>query len=167
MISPNDPRWEPDASGQRLRAIRAARHGAFLAAILFGPIVGIGVAIAPPESFGAPSGAGILGLVMALPGLALLGAALTPAALGSRFSAATAGLAMGVGGPVAAVTSAMLSVWIVVGMLVDHDTAGDVAGLVLRDGVTVAVRLSPVLAIACVAWVAGVRRASPGSAEAS
>ena len=50
---------------------------------------------------------------LSLPGLALLGAGLTPAALGSRTSAASAGLAMGVGVPVAAVASAMIAIWIV------------------------------------------------------
>jgi hypothetical protein len=137
-----------------------------MAAVLFGPVVGIGVAIAPPESVGAPAGAGAFALVMSLPALALLGAALTPAALGSRFSAATAGLAMGVGVPVFAVLSAMLSVWIVVGMLLDHGIAGRIAGLILRDGVTTAVHIAPVLAIVCVLWVVAVRRMAHRSVAA-
>jgi hypothetical protein len=140
--------------------------------VLFGLIVALAVWLSPPEGAGAPASAGFLVWLMSLPGLALLGAGLTPAALGSRSSAISAGIAMGVGAPVFAVLSAMLAVWIVVGVLVDHDTAGDVAGLVLRDGVTAAVRISPLIAVGCVIWVVGIRRLgraalAPASADST
>jgi hypothetical protein len=169
---PTDPRWQPDPSGQRLRTIRVVRRAAVLAAVLFAPIVGLGLVIGPPETLGAPNGAALFGLVMSLPGIALLGAALAPATLGSRASAASAGVALGVGIPIAAVISAMLSVWVVLGMLIGHDKAGVIAGMILRDGVTTAVKLSPLVVLACLVWVRLVRRwgaasGSTGSVEAT
>ena len=96
--------------------------------------------------------------LFSLPGLALLGAGLTSAALGSRSSAASAGLAIGVGSPVAAVTSAMIGAFIIVGLVAGAGRGGDVAGTLLRAGVTAAVRISPLIALGSVAWVALVRR---------
>ncbi len=104
---------------------------------------------------------------MALPGLALLGAALTPAALGSRGSAASAGLAIGVGAPLFAVVSAMVGTFIATSLVVAiYGDAGtdplgqgaDMAGVVLRDGVIAAVRFSPLIVLASIAWVVLVRR---------
>ena len=116
MHSPSDPRWEPDPTGQRLVTIRAARRGAVLAALIFGSIVAVAVwGLFPPEGVGAPPSAGVLVALMSLPGLALLGAGLTPAALGSRVSAASAGVALGLGAPVFSVASSMFAVWIVIG----------------------------------------------------
>ena len=158
MIAPTDPRWEPDPTGQRLAMIRASRRGAVFAALVFAPVVGVAVAFTPPEGFGAPTGAGIWALLMSLPGLALLGAGLTPAARGSRGSAASAGLAMGVGVPVAAVASAMIAIYLLAAMARDLQVAGQAAGLVLRDGVTAAVWIAPVIAIASAIWVVVVRR---------
>ena len=112
----------------------------------------------PPEGFGAPAGAGTWALVMSLPGLALLGAGLTPAARGSRGSAASAGLAMGVGVPVAAVASGMIAIYLLVAFARDLDLAGRAAGLVLRDGVTAAVWIAPLIALASLVWVVLVRR---------
>ena len=126
--------------------IRASRRGAVLSTVLFAPVVWAATGITPPEGFGTPEGAGIWALVMSLPGLALLGAALTPAALGSRASAASAALAMGVGVPVAAVASAMIAVYLFVALLKGFDPAGMAAGLVLRDGVIAAVRVAPLIA---------------------
>jgi hypothetical protein len=160
MISPSSPHWEPDPSGQRLAMIRASRRGAILSTLLFAPVVWVATGITPPEGFGTPDGAGIWVLVMSLPGLALLGAALTPAALGSRASAASAGLAMGMGVPVAAVVSAMIAVYLFVALLKGFDPAGMAAGLVLRNGVIGAVRVAPLIAGASVLWVVAVRRAS-------
>jgi hypothetical protein len=158
VISPTDPRWEPDPSGQRLAMIRASRRGALFSALILGPVVWIAVALTPPEGFGAPAGAGIWTLVMSVPGLALLGAGLTPAARGSRGSAASAGLAMGVGVPVAAVASAMIAIYLLAAFAKDLAVAGQAAGLVLRDGVTAAVAIAPLIAIASVLWVVAVRR---------
>lgn len=158
MISPSDPQWVPDPTGERLAMIRASRRGAVFSTVLFVPVVWAATAITPPEGFGTPEGAGIWALVMSLPGLALLGAALTPSALGSRVSAASAGLAMGVGVPVAAVASAMIGVYLFVALLKGFDPAGTAAGLVLQDGVIAAIRVSPLIAAASVVWVIIVRR---------
>jgi hypothetical protein len=96
--------------------------------------------------------------LFSLPGLALLGAGLTQAALGSRSSAASAGLAIGIGSPVAAVTSAMIGAFIGVGIAAGAALGGDVAGTVLKSGVTEAVRISPLIALGSLAWVLLVRR---------
>lgn len=138
--------------------IRASRRGAVFAAALFAPVVWAATAITPPEGLGAPDRAGIWAVVMSVPALALLGAGLTPAALGSRASAASAGLALAVGVPLASVASAMIAVWLVVAFLKGTDPAGTAAGLVLRDGVTAAILVSPLIALAATAWVVGVRR---------
>lgn len=158
VISPNDPRWEPDPTGQRLAMIRASRRGALVSVLIFGPVVWAAVAFTPPEAFGAPNGAGIWALVMSLPGLALLGASLTLSVHGSRGSAAIAGVAMGVGVPVAAVASGMIAVYLVALVLMDADLAGEAAGLVLRDGVIAAVGVAPLIAIGSALWVVIVRR---------
>lgn len=158
MTSPWDPQWRPDPTGRRLAIIRASRRGAIIAAIIFGPVVWLAVAVTSPEGIGNSVAGGVFACLMSLPGLALLGAALTPAAIGSRTSAATAGLAMGVGVPMAAVASAMIAVWVVVAFLSGVDRAGQLAGMVLRDGVSAAARIAPIVAAAAFVWVVLVRR---------
>ena len=69
---------------------------------------------------------------LSLPALALLGAALTSAALGSRSSAAAAGLAIGVGAPVAAVTTAMIAAFVLAGLPPLDRDGFEAAGRVLR-----------------------------------
>lgn len=117
--------------------------------------------VASPVAGSNPELALVDGIVVALfslPGLALLGAGLTSAALGSRSSAASAGLAMGVGVPVAAVTSAMIGAFVLVGVVGGADRGAEVAGTLLRAGVSAAVRISPLIAVASIAWVLLVRR---------
>lgn len=147
-----------------------------MAGAYFGLVVAVAVFLSPPEGLGAPNGAGVWVLVMALPGLALMGAGLTPAALGSRMSAASAGLAIGVGAPVAAVASAMLGTYVLVSLVLAMDptptrdamaTAADIAGVVLRDGVIAAARVSPLVVIASVSWVVVVRRWIDPAAESA
>ena len=176
MISPTDPNWTPDPTGQRLAFIRAARRGGLLAGAYFGLVVAVAVVVAPPEGLGAPNGAGVWVLVMALPGLALLGAGLTPAALGSRISAASAGLAIGLGAPVFAVASSMLGTFFLTLIVLAMDptptrdamaTAADMAGVVLRDGVIAAARVAPLIVIASASWVVVVRRWIDPAAEAA
>lgn len=176
MISPTDPNWAPDPTGQRLAWIRASRRGGLLAGAYFGLVVAIAVYLQPPEALGAPNGAGVWVLVMSLPGLALLGAALTGAALGSRMDAAGAGLAIGIGAPVAAVASAMLGTFVLISLILAMDptpgrdaigTAAEMAGVVLRDGVTAAARVAPLIVIASVSWVVVVRRWIDPAAEAA
>ena len=70
----------------------------------------------------------------------------------------SAGLAIGIGSPVAAVTSAMIGAFIGVGMVYGASVGGDVAGTLLRAGVTEAVRISPLIALGSLGWVMLVRR---------
>jgi hypothetical protein len=130
-----------------------------IAALIFGTLVAVAIDLTPPFSSGPHTdllSAGFIAL-FSLPGLALLGAGLTQAALGTRSSAASAGLAIGIGSPVAAVTSAMIGAFIGVGIAKGASAGGDVAGTMLRAGVTEAVRISPLIALGSVAWVALVR----------
>jgi hypothetical protein len=163
-MGPWDPNWQPDPTGRRLAGMRAARRGALASAAIFGILVVVAVVIAPP--FGTPLPGteilrGTMVALFSLPGLALLGAGLTSAALGSRSTAATAGLAIAIGSPVAAVTSAMIGGFVLVGIVKGTALGGDVAGTVLRDGVTAAVRISPLIALGSAGWVFIMRRLGP------
>jgi len=163
-MGPWSPNWRPDPSGRRLAEIRAARRGAILAAGIFGALVTIAVLRAPAETPSLPSANVFVALAAAatsVPGLALLGAGLTAAALGSRASAAMAGLAMGVGVPVAAVTSVMIGAFVLSGVAYSLEQAAMTAGEILRGGVTAAVWISPLIALGSVAWVVLVRRVQP------
>lgn len=160
-MNPWDPNWRPDPTGQRLAVIQAARRGAVLSAAIFGALVVVAAVIAPPVATSAPGADllnGILIALLSLPALALLGAALTAAALASRAWAVSAGVAIGVGVPVAAVASALIGVLVFVAF---SDGAGhgvDAAGRILRGGVTAAVRISPLIAAGSALWVVLVRR---------
>ena len=158
-MGPWDPNWRPDPTGRRLVAIRAARRGALLAAVIFGGLVLVAALVAPPLASSTPGvdlAAGVVIAVASLPALALLGAGLTSAALGSRSSAASAGLAMAVGAPVAAVTSAMICTFVVIALF--HLDGLDAAGRILRGGVSAAVRIAPLIALGSVGWVVILRR---------
>src|SRR5918994_5196783 len=163
-MGPWDPNWRPDPTGRRLEGIRAARRGALAAAVIFGAVEVVATVVAVPLESRFADVAPFVGLTLALlslPALALLGAGLTPAALGTPPTAASAGLAMGVGVPVAAVTSAMIGGFMAVGFAASFTGHGDgatVAGVMLQTGVTAAVRISPLIAIASVVWVLVVRR---------
>jgi hypothetical protein len=164
MLGPWDPNWRPDPTGRRLAGMHAARRGAFAAAAIFGSLVVIAAVITPPLTSTVPQldlPAGAMMAAFSLPGLALLGAGLTSAALGDRSSAASAGLAIGIGSPVAAVTSAMIGAFIVVGVFSGASRGGDVAGTLLRAGVTAALKISPLIAIGSAGWVMLVRRFGP------
>ena len=163
-MGPWDPNWRPDPTGRRLEAIRAARRGALAAAVIFGTLEVLATALAIPAGSRLAGGEALVALTLALlslPALALLGAGLTPAALGTPPTAASAGLAMGVGVPVAAVTSAMIGAFVAIGLvgaLTGHGDGAVVASALLQGGVIAAVRISPLIAIASVAWVLLVRR---------
>jgi len=160
-VGPWDPNWRPDPTGQRLAGIRAARRGALASTVIFGPLVLLATLVAPLESTrftNAETVARIAIALISLPGLALLGAGLTSAALGSRTNAATAGLAMGVGVPVASVTSAMIGAFFLGEMAGGPGQGSALAGELLRAGVTAAVRISPLIVLGSVAWVLVVRR---------
>ena len=163
-MGPWDPNWRPDPTGRRLVAIRAARRGALAAAVIFGSLEVVATVVSMPVDSAQSAGSPALGLMLALfslPALALLGAGLTSAALGTPPTAASAGLAMAVGVPVAAVTSAMIGAFILAGLAGSSGgqiDGAEVAGLLLRTGVTAAVRISPLIAIGSVVWVLLVRR---------
>jgi hypothetical protein len=93
-----------------------------------------------------------------LAGVSLLGAGLAPAAVGSGSTGAVVGLALALGVPVAAVTSALIGTWLVGSALDGFDEGGRLAGQVLRSGVSGAVSLAPLIALASATWVVVVRR---------
>jgi len=141
--------------------MRAARLGAVAAAAIFGFLVGVASVVgltAAGSLRGNEAVAGGFVAACSLPGLALLGAGLTSAARGTRGSAASAGLAIGVGVPVAAVTSAMIGIFVVFGLADGVGSATGAAGAVLRQGVTAAERIWPLIVLGAAAWVALVRR---------
>ena len=151
-MGPNDPwspSWRPDKSGARLRIIRIARRGAALAGLLFVP-----VAVVAAWSAGLRPDIALVAVVVGSAGVALLGAGLTPAALGSRIDAAVVGVAMAIAAPVAAVTSMLIA-----GAIVDAAATAidDLPATILRSGVLTAVRIAPLVAIASGLWVIGVR----------
>src|SRR6185312_8420653 len=94
--NPWSPNWRPDPTGRRLAAIRTARRGALLAAILLGGVTTVAAMVAP-ETDGLPLIIPLTITMAAIPALALLGAGLAPAATGSRVDAAVAGIAFAVG----------------------------------------------------------------------
>ena len=128
--------------------------------ILFGGLVVVADMVVPPASTSIQGDllSGILIALFSLPALAMLGAGLTSAALGSRSSAATSGVVIGVGVPVAAMTSAIIGAFVVGWMASGADDGVEVAGRILRGGVSAALRISPLIALASVAWVVLVRR---------
>jgi len=135
-----------------------ARRGGLLAAVLFAPVGAVGMAVLPPiDPLGTPMASVLAGLA-GLAGVGLLGAGLAPAALGSRIDGIAVAIALGFGVPVAAVTSALIGTFIAGSALHGFDEGGRLAGQVLRGGVSGAVRLSPLIALASVVWVVVVRR---------
>jgi hypothetical protein len=135
-----------------------ARRGALLAAVLFAPVGAVGMALLPAiDPLGTPMASSVAGLA-GLAGVGLLGAGLAPAAVGSRIDGLAVGVALGIGVPVAAVTSALIGTFLAGSALHGFDEGGRLAGQVLRSGVSGAVRLSPLIALASAIWVMVVRR---------
>jgi hypothetical protein len=156
--NPWSPNWRPDPTGRRLANIRTARRGALLAAVLFAPVGAAGMALLPAiDPILTPPASALAGLA-GLAGVALLGAGLAPAALGSRIDGVVVGIALGIGVPVAAVTSALIGTYLAGSALDGFDEGGRLAGQVLRGGVGGAVRLSPLIALVSAVWVVVVRR---------
>lgn len=164
--NPWSPNWRPDPTGRRLATIRASRHGALLAGLLLWPLVLLATLTSPgwPDS---TTDQGIALAALTWPGLALLGAGLAPAVVGSRIDAVVAGIAFGIGAPVAAVTSIAIGLVILVGLASSGGRAGEAAGLVIRLGVQGAGRWAPLVAIAAAIWVVTVRRLVRGPAATS
>lgn len=151
--NPWSPDWRPDPTGGRLIAIRAARRGALLAGVLYLP-VGIAAALTVPERFEIE----VVAIAVGLPGVALLGAGLAPAAIGSRIDAVVVGIALAIGAPVASVASLVISGFVVDSWVGDSSYF---AAPFLRAGVLAALRVAPLVALGAAVWVLLVRRLSP------
>jgi hypothetical protein len=105
----------------------------------------------------------ILVAALSWPGLALLGAGLAPTAVGSRTDAVAAGIALGIGAPVAAITSTLIGVGFFLlffdaidwGVLphIPLDSAGEALGKTVRLGVLGAIRITPLVAAAATLWI--------------
>jgi hypothetical protein len=157
-MGPRDPNWRPDSTGRRLATIRLARRGALLAATLFAPIGLFASSFLPTiEPAGTPTGAVAIAALAGLAGVALLGAGLAPAAIGSRIDAVAVGIALAVGVPVAAVTSALIGTFISGSLLGGFDEGASLAATMLRAGVTDAVHTAPLVIGAATIWVVVVR----------
>ncbi len=152
--NPWSPNWRPDPTGGRLIAIRAARRGALLAGILYLPTGAIALVMSP---IAMTDEVRLLVLVIGLPAVALLGAGLAPTTIGSRIDAVVAGIALAIGAPVAAVTSIFIGA-VVLDVFAPRSI--DLVGPVLRGGVTAAIGVAPLVALASTTWVIAVRRLS-------
>jgi len=156
-MGPDNPwsaNWRPDPSGRRLAAIRAARIGAVVAGILYAVVGAVVVLLGP-----LPRDVAVLAVTVGLPGVALLGAGLAPAAArGARIDAVVVGIAMAIGAPVAAVTSCVVG-----GFVLDAFFDIDVAGAILRGSVLAAIGVAPLVGLAAAAWVVVIRRLAPMS----
>lgn len=159
--NPWSPNWQPDPSGRRLLTIWAARRGAYLAAAIYLPIATVAAALARSPFHGMPAELAtpiaVLAILSGVAGIALLGAGLAPAALGSRIDAAVVGVAIAIGGPVAATASFVIWGWLMDSWLV----AQVVAAQFLRAGVSAAMQVAPLVALGAAAWVLVLRRISP------
>lgn len=164
-MGPADPwsaNWRPDPTGQRLARIRTARRGAVLAVLAYIPVA-IAVIATDGRADALVVRTLVTGVSVGTLGVALLGAGLAPAALGSRIDAAVAAVAFGVGTPVAAVTS-----FVIAGFLADALIAAETSYAldILRGGVMTAMRVAPLLAVVAALWVMAVRRSSRASVSA-
>ena len=155
--NPWSPSWRPDPSGRRLAAIRTARRGALLAALMLGGVTVIAVLVAP-EAAGAPPIVPVTITFGAIPALALLGAGLAPSAVGSRIDAVVVGIALAIGAPVAAALSTAIAVLFAFALRPEVTrVTGEAVGDVIRVGVAGALRVAPLLAVVAVLWVIVIR----------
>jgi hypothetical protein len=159
--NPWSPNWRPDPTGGRLLTIRAARRGASLAAAIYLPIAVVAAFLAVPPVTTVPSSLttpfAMIAVVSGIAGVALLGAGLAPAALGSKVDAVVVGIALAIGAPVAATASFVIWGWVIDSWL----GAAALAAPFLRAGVTGAMHIAPLVALGAAAWVILVRRISP------
>jgi hypothetical protein len=164
--NPWSPNWRPDPTGGRLLTIRVARRGAYLAAAIYLPIAVVATLLAATPlvslstDLAAASATAIatIAVLSGLPAVALLGAGLAPAALGSKIDAIVVGVALAIGAPVAATTSVVIWGWVIDSWLAERT---DFAAPLLRAGVTAAMHIAPLVAIGAATWVILVRRISP------
>jgi hypothetical protein len=91
--------------------------------------------------------------------LALLGAGLAPAAVGSRIDAVVVGVALAIGAPVAAALSTAIAVLFAFALRPEFtNVTGEAVGDVIRVGVAGALRVGPLLAVVAVMWVIVIRK---------
>ncbi len=160
--NPWSPNWRPDPTGGRLLTIRVARRGAYLAAGIYVPIAVVAAFLAAnplaalPPAFMPPIAT--IAVLSGVAGVALLGAGLAPAALGSKIDAVVVGIALAIGAPVAATASLVIWGWVIDTWLIGQ---ADVAAPFLRAGVSAAMQVAPLVAVGAAAWVMILRRVSP------
>jgi hypothetical protein len=155
--NPWSPNWRPDPTGQRAVLIRSSRRGAFWAGLLLFPLVLLAAITTPGVPTELEPRHILAVAALTWPGLALLGAGLAPAATGSRVDAAIAGVALGIGAPLAAIASMLISVAIIAA-LYDSNGVGAAVGTTIRLGVTGGLRFAPLVALAVIVWLLLVRR---------
>ena len=97
----------------------------------------------------------VLVVVAGSAGVALLGAGLATAAVGSLVDAVVVGVAMAIGAPVAAVTSIVIAAAIVD---LAAEQVEDLPGTVVRRGVMAAIAVAPLVVLAVGGWLWSVRR---------
>ncbi len=160
--NPWSPNWRPDPSGGRLLTIRVARRGAWLAAGIYLPITIVAALLVSNPLTDLPtaysSALATIAVLSGVAGVALLGAGLAPAALGSRIDAFVVGVAMAIGAPVAATASIVIWGWVIDSWMGER---ADFAAPLLRAGVLVAVQVAPFVAAGAASWVVILRRISP------
>jgi hypothetical protein len=152
-MGPNDPwspSWRPARDDSRLRRILLARRGAALAGLLWLP-----VSLAATWQSGLRPELLVLVIVAGSAGVALLGAGLATAAVGSLVDAVVVGVAMAIGAPVAAVTSIVIAAAIVD---LAAEQVEDLPGTVVRRGVMAALAVAPLVVLAVAGWLWSVRR---------
>lgn len=155
--NPWSPNWRPDPTGSRLASIRIAKRGAVLASVAY---IAVGAAIVLLGS--SPRTLTAAALAVGLPGVALLGAGLAPAAIGSVVDGLVVGVAMAIGAPVAAVTSVVIGAFII-----DAAIAGDIASVILRASMSAAIGAAPLVAVVSALWVLSIRRLHPAAGPPS
>jgi hypothetical protein len=160
--NPWSPNWRPDPSGGRLMTIRLARRGAWLAAGIYLPIAILAAVLVANPLTNLPTAIStalaMIAVLSGVAGVALLGAGLAPAALGSKVDAFVVGVAMAIGAPVAATASIVIWGWVIDSWMGER---ADLAAPLLRAGVLVAMQVAPLVAAGAAAWVVILRRISP------
>lgn len=155
--NPWSPNWRPDPTGHRAVAIRSSRRGALLAGLLLWPLVLL-AAVTTPGAVEVDLRRVVLVAALSWPGLALLGAGLAPAALGSRIDATVAGIALALGAPIAAIMSTLIGVAIIASISSTGAGVGEALGMTIRLGVLGALRWAPLLVLVVVVWLVVVRK---------
>lgn len=159
--NPWSPNWRPDPTGGRLLTIRVARRGAYLAAGIYLPIATVAAVLASNPVAALPSALvtpfAMIAVLSGVAGVALLGAGLAPASLGSKIDAVVVGIALAIGAPVAATASFVIWGWVIDSWFAEQALAAPF----LRAGVTAALQVAPLVAAGAAAWVIILRRISP------